>query len=112
MERSTMKQVTRQRMKWCAGALGCSLALFACIKREAVVKEPPAATSGGAASTTAAETTGPKPTGNYGKVPGVDVLGGTGIEAFKVQGAADRVATSVVDVAGQPFTKALRTQIK
>lgn len=107
-----MKQVTRQQLKWCAGALGCSLALFACIKREAVVKEPAAAATGGAASATAAETTGPKPTGNYGKVPGVDVLGGTGIEAFKVQGAADRVATSVVDVAGQPFTKALRTQIK
>jgi endo-1,4-beta-xylanase len=98
--------------KWCAGALGCSLALFACIKREAAVKEPAASTSTGAASANAAETTGPRPTGNYGKVPGVDVLAGAGIGAFAVHGAADRVATSVVDVTGQPFTKALRTEIK
>src|SRR5688500_14106159 len=115
MERSTMKQVTRQRLlqcpprsaAWFAGALGGSLVLFACIQREAVVKEPAGSTSTGStstgststgststavASTTAAETTAAKPTGNYGKVLGVDVLGGAGIHAFRVHGAADRVA--------------------
>jgi endo-1,4-beta-xylanase len=135
MERSTMKQVTRQRLlqcpppsaAWLAGALGGSLVLFACIQREAVVKEPAGSastgststgstsagsTSTGAASTTAAETTAAQPTGNYGKVLGVDVLGGAGIHAFKVHGAADRVATSIVEVTGQPFAKALRTAIK
>jgi endo-1,4-beta-xylanase len=96
-----------KHVKWWATALGCSLALGACIKREAVVKEPDAP-----ASTTAPEANGQAPTGNYGKVPGVDLLGGAGIDAFSVQGAADRVVKSVVDVTGQPFTKAVRAEIK
>jgi endo-1,4-beta-xylanase len=94
-------------MKWWAGALGCSLVLAACIQREVVVQEPEAA-----ASATAVETAGAQPTGNYGKVPRVDVLGGAGIDAFKVVGAADRVAVDVVAVTGQPFAKALRAQIR
>lgn len=115
-----MKQVTTRRMrspslKWRAGALGCSLALgassslelVACMTRDAVVKQPEAA-----GSSTAAETTGPQPAGKYGKARGVDVLGGAGIHAFEVRGAVDRVKTSLVDVTGQPFSQALRTEIK
>jgi endo-1,4-beta-xylanase len=90
-----------------AGALGGSLVLVACIKREAVVQEPEAA-----ASTTAAETAAANPTGKYGKVPAVDVLGGAGIGAFQVKGAADRVAIRVMEVAGQPFTQAIRAEIR
>lgn len=93
-------------MKWWAGALGSSLVLAACIKRESVVHEPEAA-----ARAAAVETAATTPTGNYGKVPGVDVLGGTGIDAFELRGAAERVALSVVAVAGQPFTRAIRAAI-
>ncbi|HTV23106.1 MAG TPA: endo-1,4-beta-xylanase [Polyangiaceae bacterium] len=107
MTPSLSRRATARRSRWRAGALACSLALIACTKREAVVKEPDATPS-----TTAAETTGPQPTGNYGKVPGVDVLGGAGIRAFQLAGATERVATSVVDVTGQPFTQALRAEIK
>lgn len=104
-EHQSMK---RRWIHRCAGALGGMLALFGCIKREAVVSEPRATAS----SSAVAETTGPKATGNYGKVPGVDVLGGAGIQAFVLQGAAERVKTSVVEVSGQPFSKALRAEIR
>lgn len=40
------------------------------------------------------------------------MLGGSGIEAFSVMGAADRVAASVVNVTGQPFVKALRVEVE
>jgi endo-1,4-beta-xylanase len=96
-----------KHVKWWATALSCSLALAACMKREAVVKEPDAP-----ASTTAPEANGQAPAGNYGKVPGDDLLGGAGLDAFSIHGASDRVVKSVVDVTGQPFSKAIRTQIK
>jgi len=93
-------------------AVACSIVFLACIQGERGAKEPAASTSTAAASGSASETTGPAPTGKYGKVPGVDVLGGAGIGAFSVRGATERVATSLVTVTGQAFTQALRTQIK
>jgi endo-1,4-beta-xylanase len=83
------------------------LALGACMQREAVVKEPDAP-----ASTTTPEANAQASTGKYGKVAGVDLLAGAGIDAFSVHGAADRVVKTVVAVANQPFEKAIRTEIK
>ena len=97
--------------KWWAGLLGCSLAIGACIKREPVVADADSAGATAQNGGSPAET-GPAPTGNWGKVPGVDVLEGGSIDAFTVQGQTAKVATKVVDVTGQPFTKALRAEIK
>jgi GH35 family endo-1,4-beta-xylanase len=53
------------------------------------------------------------PTGKYGQVQGQQ-LAGSGIEAFTLQGKAERAAISVVSVEGQgqPFTKAVRAEVK
>lgn len=84
------------------------LAGAACIKREAGVVETAAAGGGENAGAEAAAA----PTGKYGQVPGVDLLGGASIEAFKVTGAVERVEYSVIDVTGQPFSKAVRAKVK
>lgn len=51
------------------------------------------------------------PTGNYGRVPGVE-LAGAGVQSFKLQGKVERAVVSVVPVEGQPFDKALRAEVK
>jgi GH35 family endo-1,4-beta-xylanase len=51
-------------------------------------------------------------TGNWGKVEGVDILGGHGIHAFKLHGVKERVRLGHVKVEGQPFDLALRAEIK
>jgi endo-1,4-beta-xylanase len=99
--------------KWSAGVLGCSLVIGACIKRDHGAKDAATAAGNGEASAVAAApTAADAPTGNYGKVPGVDLLAGGGINAFAVQGQAAKVNTSIVDVTGQSFQKALRAEIK
>lgn len=52
------------------------------------------------------------PTGNYGKVQGVDVLGGKGIRAFRLGGATDRVRAKYVRIEGQPFAEAIRAEAR
>ena len=52
-----------------------------------------------------------EPTGNWGKVEGVDVLGGRGIHAFQLHGAKERVRVGHIKVEGQPFHLALRAEI-
>lgn len=98
-------------MRSWAAALGICVAIGACIKREAPIKDVETGAATAAEDNASAEGGG-APTGNYGKVPGIDLLAGESIEAFQVTGATDRVETSVVDVTGQPFSKALRAQIK
>jgi GH35 family endo-1,4-beta-xylanase len=83
------------------------VAFAACAQRDGVVKEPVAAPSA-----SAAEAPEHVPANQYGKVPSVDVLGGAGLDAFQVNGAAERVSTRVVDVQGQPFGKAVRIETK
>ncbi len=100
-----------KHLKWWAGISGVCLVLGACIKREPGAKDADAA-GATAAATAQAAPEGEKPTGNYGKVPGVDLLGGSSISAFTVMGKTERVESSVVDVTGQPFSKALRAKIK
>lgn len=100
-----------KQCSWWALALGASVLVAACIEQQPVVKnvEASAAPTSGHVEATA---NGVAAAGDYGKLRGVDLLGGGGIGAFSVAGAAERVATSVVDVSGQPFTKALRAQVK
>lgn len=52
------------------------------------------------------------PTGNWGKVKGVDILNGRGVQALVVNGKAERVQIGYVKVEGQPFDLALRAKIK
>ena len=101
-------------MRCWAVALGVlTLAGASCIKREAQIKDVETGAATAATDANGAEpASGGAPTGKWGQVPGVDLLSGASIEAFKVTGAAERVATRVVDVTGQPFTKALRAEIK
>lgn len=100
-----------KQFKWWVGVVVASLAFGACIRRDPVAKEleTARATASGKAEASGA---GGQPSGKYGKVPGVDVLEGAGITAFAVQGAAERVATRIVEVQGQAFVKALRVEIK
>jgi len=51
-------------------------------------------------------------TGNYGKVPGVDMLAGLRIDGFELQGDREKVSLSTVKVEGQPFTQAVRAETK
>jgi GH35 family endo-1,4-beta-xylanase len=50
------------------------------------------------------------PTGKYGQVRGVELSGG--ITAFKLQGKTERASVSIVPVQGQPFSEALRAEVK
>lgn len=87
-----------------------ALVLLACIRRTpvpeqaAAVQPPPPAAA-------AAAPTQERPTGNYGKVKGMDLLGGMGIRAFGLQGETKRVDARVVKVQGQPFAEAMRVKI-
>jgi endo-1,4-beta-xylanase len=111
-----MKSRRRGLSWWCVGALVAPLCWSACIKREPGAQNvaTPEATGATATAAAAAETgdgQGP-PTGKYGKVPGVDLLAGASIDAFTLAGQTAKVTTSVVDVTGQPFSKAIRAQVK
>ena len=102
-----------KQLKWWISVVSSALVCSACIKREPVAQDATAPTANGSkASGASPEAAQGAPTGKYGKVAGVDVLGGGGLEAFTVQGASDRVVKSTVDVSGQPFAKAIRAQIK
>lgn len=109
-------------MKWWSGWLWGSLSLGGCVVLAACLKQNSAVNEPAAAPTAAlAEASGSAPSGKDGTsrqavswqtVPREDVLGNAGIAAFEVRGAAQRVSTHIVDVTGQPFTRALRAEIK
>ncbi|HVV52013.1 MAG TPA: glycoside hydrolase family 44 protein [Polyangia bacterium] len=79
----------------------------ACIMRAAPSATAPGATAAPAptAATRAAED-------RIAGLPRVDLLGGAGIAAFKVQGEAQKVDLAPLAVAGQPFTDAVRATVK
>lgn len=93
-----------------AAFLFTALALGSCIKHDAPLKDtkpaPPASTAKNV------EYAPTKPTGNWGKVEGVEVFGGRGIDAFTPFGEVERVQIGLVKVEGQPFELALRAQVK
>ena len=53
-----------------------------------------------------------QPTGKYGEVDGVDMIGGDGVRAFALSGETSRVELSHIAVEGQPFDEAVRAEIK
>jgi GH35 family endo-1,4-beta-xylanase len=59
----------------------------------------------------ATQSTGEQPTGNYGKVPGVSMLGEKGIEEFKLFGDTSRAELTFFAVEGQAFTDAVRAKV-
>jgi GH35 family endo-1,4-beta-xylanase len=89
-----------------------SALLGACTKREPAAKDATAAAPKEQSSAAAGGGEQAAPTGKYGQVKGVDLLEGKGIEAFALTGQTARVVTSTVDVTGQPFSKAVRAQVK
>jgi GH35 family endo-1,4-beta-xylanase len=101
--------------RWSVGALGLSLLLGSCIKREqGAAAEAPAteAAKAEASPSTAVASAPTQPTGNYGKVAGEDVLKGQGIRAFAVMGQTQKADSTFVDVKDQPFKEALRAKVK
>lgn len=85
----------------------------ACIRREPVPAEPKSAPAAENPEI-AVENLPPEkrpPTGLYGKVEGVDVLGGEGIRAFRVSGAADRIDARWLPVEGEPFNEMLQAKV-
>ncbi|RYZ05707.1 MAG: hypothetical protein EOO73_18565 [Myxococcales bacterium] len=93
-------------------SLGCLVAACLLLSPTACLKQrqeaPPAVTT---AQDSAPPGKTDAPTGKYGQVKGQE-LAGTGIEAFGVQGKAERAAVSIVPVEGQPFAKAVRVEVK
>ena len=90
----------------CGLLLGLSAS--SCIERQHTGE--PAAT-GTPAPTIATAPTVEVPTGKYGQVKGVELVPG-GIRSFVAQGKTERVSLSMVSVEGQPFTEALRAEVK
>src|SRR4029077_5910915 len=80
-----------------SAALGVSLALSisGCIMRTAPTPGAPAATPAPSAATAAAED-------RVANLSRVDLLGGAGVGAFKVEGEAAKVDLSPIAVTGQP----------
>ncbi|HEY6477944.1 MAG TPA: hypothetical protein VI456_15310, partial [Polyangia bacterium] len=76
-----------------------------CIMRTATPAGAPAAAPAPSAATVAAED-------RVASLPRVDLLGGAGIAAFKVQGEAAKVDLAPIAVTGQPFTDAVRATVK
>lgn len=62
-------------------------------------------------SASAAASSASPPRGKYGEVRGVELVPG-GAAAFALQGKAERAALSWVPVLGQPFSQALRVEVK
>ena len=52
-----------------------------------------------------------QPTGKYGQVKGVDMIGRGGVRAFTLSGETGRVELSHISVEGQPFSDAVRAEI-
>lgn len=94
-------------------AVVAAVAAGGCIKREPRVQEPqPQQAAAVEASPPEGDPASRPATGNYGKVVGVDVLGGQGIRAFRLQGETDRVKATYAAVQGQPFKEAVRAEVR
>jgi len=88
--------------------LTLSLGLAGCIKRQPL-PEPSQSEVGTDTKQVEKKKVAPTdPTGNWGKVPGVDLLDGQGLAAFSVGGQADKVSLSKQEVSGEEFQQALR----
>jgi hypothetical protein len=86
-------------------AASLALASGACIVRTATPAGAPAAAPAPSAATAAAED-------RIAGLSRVDLLGGAGVGAFKVEGEAAKVELAPIAVTGQPFTDAVRATIK
>jgi Glycoside hydrolase family 44 len=84
--------------------LGAALLAAACIQRRP--------THAGASNAAQAPSSGSEAAAGVVPEGGVSVLDTQGPDAFKLSGATDKVALRVIDVAGQPFDKALEATIK
>jgi GH35 family endo-1,4-beta-xylanase len=99
------------------GLLFTLAALNGCIRREPVANHAASTASATSQASVAAKSTSTEgaaptaPTGLYGKVAGVDLLGGKGISGFELFGQKERVNLTKVPVEGMPFKEAYRAQI-
>ncbi len=94
-----------------AAAMSVALSV-SCIKRDPIPEEPKSETT--AQDETPDVVIPPAqrpPTGLWGKVEGTDVLGGKGVRAFEVGGAADRIEARYKPVTGQPFNEMIEAKV-
>jgi len=95
------------------GLLSAALVWPGCIRREPKPLAPTATAASATVVSEKTEASAPsEPTGNYGKVPGVDLLAGKGIAAFFPHGETGRVEVKKIAVVEQPFTEALELKVK
>jgi endo-1,4-beta-xylanase len=93
-------------------ALVGTVLLSACIRRELPPEEPPSTeTVPEHASPAPIPPSERPPTGLWGKVEGVDVLGGEGIRAFRVGGDPTMLEAKWLPVTGQPFNEKIRAKL-
>lgn len=89
-----------------------TLSAGGCIKREPVTGKAAAATSAPQAQAKAPVEAAPTaPTGQYGKVAGMDLALGKGIAQFQLFGKKERVNLTTVPVVDMPFKEAYRAQV-
>lgn len=90
------------------------LGALSCIKREPRAQEPvtPAAAAQAEAQPEEAVGDGRAATGNYGKVKGVEVLGGKGVRAFTIQGDPQQLDAKWFPAENQPFAEYIRAETK
>ncbi len=95
------------------GLLSAALVWPGCIRREPKPLAPTATAASASVVSEKTEAGAPsQPTGNYGKVPGVDLLAKSGITAFLPHGETGRVEVRKIPVIDQPFTEALELKVK
>jgi hypothetical protein len=95
--------------------LGLCVSIGACVipSASAPAGAPAApATPAGSAPPTAAAAASLTDDQRIAGLPRVDLLGGAGLGAFKLEGEVQKVDVTPIAVAGQPFTEALRATIK
>jgi hypothetical protein len=89
-----------------------ALASAACIKRTAPPPGAPATAAAAAPEPARPSAAVEAANARIAGVARVDLLGGAGVGAFKVEGDASRVELTTVPVEGQPFKEAARANIK
>jgi hypothetical protein len=109
----------RIRLGWVlVVALSSGLGLSACIKREvaapgsAISAGPAVAAGGVSGSPPSPPSSAPAPPGEVTLPPAPSLAPADGIESFTLQGKTELCEIATVDVAGQPFARALEATIK
>lgn len=113
-----VKRTHRIRASGLGVGLLCVVTALGCIKREPrsadepLTEQAPSAAEGPGVAEEPTVQAPDKPTGNYGKVKGEDVLAGKGVRAFAIQGKVERISAKWFPAEGQPFAEYIQVEGK